>query len=425
MLRFAPSTTADMNIGNLRVALFNHILSKQLNEELIIRIDDTDKEKTIEGKDKEIAEILNLFSIDHSRVILQSENIKYHTGMAMKLLLDRKAFNCFCSDEALKQDKEKAKEENKPYSYSGFCETISDETKFNCNAPFVVRIKKPQSNIKLLDEIKGECEYKPDEVDSLIILNHDKSPTYNFASAVDDMLYNITTIIEADEKLLNAAKEIHLMESLGYNQKIKYIHIPNIQDDKEDSLPSVKSLIDEGYLPIAIANYLVQLGINTPKEIFTIEEAIEWFDINNISKEPVKFDIDKLKTINNEHLKAMDELRLSKILGYADTDIGKLGKVYLKECNTIKEIKEKIKAVFTEKSTLEGFEEEFKVLKECLEKAPFIEKLDDLKAHIEKETKLEGEKLSTPLRFILTGTQDDTDLNEVYPLIRNYLGEIV
>ena len=114
MLRFAVSPKSDMQIGDLRVAIFNHIVSKQRNVELLIRIDDTDKEKNIEGKDKEILEILGLFSIDYSRVVYQSENIKYHTQMAMKLLLDKKAFNCFCSDEALEQDKQIAKKEGKP-----------------------------------------------------------------------------------------------------------------------------------------------------------------------------------------------------------------------------------------------------------------------------------------------------------------------
>ena len=101
MLRFAPSPTGDMHIGNLRIAIFNHILSKQTKQDLIVRIEDTDKQRNVQGKDKDILEILNLFSIDYSQVIYQSENIKYHTKMAMKLLLDKKAFNCFCSDEVL------------------------------------------------------------------------------------------------------------------------------------------------------------------------------------------------------------------------------------------------------------------------------------------------------------------------------------
>jgi len=174
LLRFAPSQTEDIDLASLRVALFHHILSKTQNEELIIRIDDTDKQNNIENKDKEILELLSLFGINYTRVVYQSENIKYHTQMAMKLLLDKKAFNCFCSDEALAQDKEIAIKENKPYAYSGFCETISDETKFNCNAPFIVRIKKPEDTITITKMIKGKLSFTPLEIDSFKILKYTK-----------------------------------------------------------------------------------------------------------------------------------------------------------------------------------------------------------------------------------------------------------
>jgi glutamyl-tRNA synthetase len=420
LLRFAPSPTKDMDIKDLRIALFNHILSKQLNEELLIRIDDTDKEKNIEGKDKEILEQLTLFGIDYSRVIIQSENIKYHTGMGMKLLLDKKAFNCFCSDEALDQDKEKAKAEGKDYSYSGFCETISDETKFHCNAPFVVRIKKPQNNIEFTDVIKGKIDSNPDKVDSFIILNHEKVPTYNFASAIDDMLYNITTIIRDEKYLLDTPKQIHLRASLGYDQEIKHIHLPDIKNSL-----SINYLIDKGYLPIAIANYVVSLGTNTPTEIFSIEEACEWFDINKISKEIVEFDINQLNKINKIYIKDMDELRLSKIIGFADEDIGKLAKIYLTQCNTIEEIKEKISAIFSKKPLPQNNKEEFTKINECLQKAPFIKEIADLEKYITEKTGLENEQILNPLKVVLTGSTSGPDLKEIYPLIRNYLGEII
>ena len=124
-------------------------------------------------------------------------------------------------------------------------------------------------------------------------------------------------------------------------------------------ITSVKWLIDEGFLPSAIANYLVLIGNKTPNEIFTLEEAISWFKIENISKDSAVFDIDKLKFINKKHLETIDDMRLSKILGFADTDIGKLGKIFLEEASTIKEIKEKIDLIFASKTSYEGLEEEF------------------------------------------------------------------
>jgi glutamyl-tRNA synthetase len=425
MFRIALNPTKEMDIGNLRAAIFNHILSKQHNLDLLIRIDDTDKENNIEGKDKEILEILGLFSIDYARIVYQSENIKYHTQMAMKLLLDRKAFNCFCSDEALEDDKEKAKQEGKPYCYSGFCQTISDETKFNCNAPFVVRMNKPEHTIKFTDLVQSDFTYKPDEVDSFIILRQDKSPIYDFACSIDDMLYDISTVIQEEKNISNTPKQIHIRDSLGYDKVINYLHLPTISNLKTDNSSSVKYLIDEGYLPIAIANYSVLLGYNTPREIFTIEEAIEWFDISKIIKEPVEFDINKLNFINKEYIKNMDELRLSKILGYADQDIGKLGKIYLEECNTTKEIKSKIDAIFANKENPEDFKEEFKILKECLISAPYMGDFDQLKKYLTEKTNLKGEKLMILFYYAITGTKSGPDLKEIYPLIKNYLGEIV
>lgn len=425
MLRFAPSPTGDLDLESLRIALFNHILSKQLNEELIVRIEDSNRQKNIEGKEKEILELLSLFSIDYSRVVYQSENIKYHTQMAMKLLLDKKAFNCFCSDEALKQDKEKAKKEGKPYSYSGFCQTISDETKFNCNAPFVVRLSQPSQNIKFTDAIKGECEYQPYEVDSCIILRHDKTPTENFASAMDDMLFNTSTIIRKENNILNTPKQIHIRESLGYTETIKYYHIPQITFNKEDKKITVQSLIDKGYLPVAIANYLLLLGFETPKEIFSIEEVLEWFDITKISKSPAKFDLEKLNEINCKYMKMLDDMRFSKIIGFADDDIGKLAKLYIGDAYTTLKIKKKIENIFSQKKPLKGFETEFKTIKECLKDAPFIKEFEELQEYVSKKTELTDEKLLTPLCFLLTGEKKEPKLSEIYALTRNYLGEII
>ena len=426
MLRFAPSPTGDMNIQNLRVAIFNYIVSKQLNEDLMIRIEDIDNQRNIEGKDKEILEILNLFSIEYKGAVHQSDSLKYHQQIALQFLTQKKAFACFCSDSKLEELKEESVKNGKIFSYDGFCETLSDETVLNTNAPFTIRIKKPDHNIKFTDLLKGDFNYTPLEVDSFIILGQDKKPTYNYACAIDDMITDISTIIRSDKYLPDTAKQIYIRESLGYTKEIKYIHLADIlnaQTNKED-ITSVKWLIDEGFLPSAIANYLVLIGNKTPNEIFTLEEAISWFKIENISKDSAVFDIDKLKFINKKHLETIDDMRLSKILGFADTDIGKLGKIFLEEASTIKEIKEKIDLIFASKTSYEGLEEEFLKLKNCLQKAPFFDNYEDLKSYIEKETSLK-EELTELLKYILTGTNSGINISHIYPLIKNYLGEIV
>ena len=431
MLRFAPSPTGDMHIGNLRVAIFNYIVSKQLNEGLIIRIEDTDKERNIEGKDKEILEILNLFSIEYKSVFYQSENLKYHQKMALQLMTQKKAFACFCSDSKLEELKEESIKKGIAFRYDGFCETLSDETVLNTNAPFTVRLKKPDHNIKFTDLLKGDFEYAPFDVDSFIILRQDKTPTYNYACSVDDMLMDISMVIRGEDHVSNTPKQIHIRESLGYTKEIKYVHLPIILNastgkkmSKRDDASSVKWLIDEGFLPSAIANYLVLMGNKTPTEIFTLEEAISWFKIENVSKSGAKFDIDKLRFINRKHIELLDDMRLSKILGFADNDIGKLAKLYLEEASTIKEIKSKLNNIFSQKSTLEGFEQESQTIKEVLKNAPYFENYDDLKDYVVQKTGLKGKNLFKPLRYILTGVENGPNLTDIYPFIKNYIGEI-
>ena len=431
MLRFAPSPTGDMHIGNLRVAIFNYIVSKQLNEGLIIRIEDTDKERNIEGKDKEILEILNLFSIEYKSVFYQSENLKYHQKMALQLMTQKKAFACFCSDSKLEELKEESIKKGIAFRYDGFCETLSDETVLNTNAPFTVRLKKPEHNIKFTDLLKGDFEYAPFDVDSFIILRQDKTPTYNYACSVDDMLMDISMVIRGEDHVSNTPKQIHIRESLGYTKEIKYVHLPIILNastgkkmSKRDDASSVKWLIDEGFLPSAIANYLVLMGNKTPTEIFTLEEAISWFKIENVSRSGAKFDIDKLRFINRKHIELLDDMRLSKILGFADNDIGKLAKLYLEEASTIKEIKSKLNNIFSQKSTLEGFEQESQTIKEVLKNAPYFENYDDLKDYVVQKTELKGKNLFKPLRYILTGVENGPNLTDIYPFIKNYIGEI-
>lgn len=245
------------------------------------------------------------------------------------------------------------------------------------------------------------------------------------------MLMDISMVIRGEDHVSNTPKQIHIRESLGYTKEIKYVHLPIILNastgkkmSKRDDASSVKWLIDEGFLPSAIANYLVLMGNKTPTEIFTLEEAISWFKIENVSRSGAKFDIDKLRFINRKHIELLDDMRLSKILGFADNDIGKLAKLYLEEASTIKEIKSKLNNIFSQKSTLEGFEQESQAIKEALKNAPYFENYDDLKDYVVQKTELKGKNLFKPLRYILTGVENGPNLTDIYPFIKNYIGEI-
>lgn len=415
MLRFAASPTKDLSLGDLRIAIFNYIVSKQLNEDLVIRIDDTNKEKNIEGKDKDICEILNLFAIDYKNVLHQGDSLKYHQKLAMQLMANKKAFSCFCGDAKLEELKNEAIKKGVTPSYDGFCQTLSDETVLNTNSPFTVRIVKPDSSMKFTDNLKGELEFSADEIDAFYILDHSKAPTYNYACAMDDMIMDISTVIRSDIHEIDTVRQIHIRNLFGYEKEISYTHIPAISNDI-----SVKSIIDDGFLPSAIANYLVMLGNDTPENIFSLEDAIKWFDITKISKDEVTFDIEKLKEINKKHLETLEDMRFSKILGFADADLGKLAKLYIDECSTINEIKEKFDLIFSDKKL--SNDEAIKI-NEALKTAPYLESYEELVDFVSQKTGLSN--FENSLRIVLTSCENGPDLDKIYPLIKNYLGEII
>lgn len=421
MLRFAFSPTHDMNIGDLRVAILNYIVSKQRSEGLIVRIEDMDKERNIEGKDKEIVGILELFGIEYSQVVNQSQNFRFHAAMALQLLHEAKAFSCFCSPQWLEKKREEAKNKKEAYRYDDACASLPDELVIDNENPFTVRIKKSQEPITIKDYIKGEMILKPQELESFIIMSEDKRPTYSFACGIDDMLSDISLVIRDEEHLSDALKEDWIRTSLGYQKKIEYAHLPVMQD----STLSVKWLLEEGFLPSAIANYLILIGNKTPKDIFTIKEAIEWFNLENISKSPECFDINMLKHINREHLKMLDSKELSRYVGFADEEIGEVAKIYLKESNTTKELKANIASIFAKKDIPDEFKEYADTIVKIVKDAPYFEEYEDFKNYIMNKSGLKYEDLFKPLRILLTGTEHGPDIAAVYKYIKNYLGEIV
>ncbi len=431
MLRFAPSPTGDMHIGNLRVALFNYIVAKQRGEELIVRIEDTDKERNIEGKDKEILDILGLFGIEYSNVLHQSEQLRYHRMMAIQLLQDKKAFNCFCTPAELEVKREIAKKSRKPFRYDDVCTHLPAEQTIDNENPFTIRLRRPEEPVVTNDLIKGEISFAPEEIDSFIIMRAEKYPTYNFACAIDDMLSDISMVIRGEDHMSNTPKQIAVRNALGYEKAMEYAHLPIILNDegkkmsKRDDASSVKWLLEEGYLPSAITNYLIHLGNKTPAEIFTLEDALEWFTLSSISKSPARFDIDKLKFINGQHLRNLDAKELSRYVGFADEAIGQVAKIYLEEARTLKELRPKIEAIFAEKVIPEEFAEQAEVMRKVIMAAPYFESFDDFKNHIMNESGLKGKNFFKPLRLLLTGADNGPEVADLYVYLKDFMGEIV
>jgi glutamyl-tRNA synthetase len=423
-----------MHLGDLRVALFNYMVSQQQNQQFLVRIEDSDKARIIEGKDTEIMQILEKFALTHDHVMHQSEHLNIHQTLAVKLLEEGKAFICVCTLEELEQSREEAKQNGVAYHYSGKCETLTKQsyhTLKESNTPFVVRVKKPNKESINHDLIKGESTTSPDEIDSFVILDVEGNPTSNFATSCDDMLNNITLVIRGEEHFSNTAKQKYMHTLLGYKGEIMYAHLPILLNSEGQPMSmqnhenSVKWLFEEGYIPDAILNYLILLGSTPPTEVFTLPEALEWFEFSDISNVATKFDLHKLRFLNREHLKRMDNRLLSTLFGFADEEIGKLAKVYLQEASTLKELHAKIEPIFTSK-TFEGkWSEGMRVLQAIIKVAPTFKAYDAFIAYLIVESGLEGEQLFEPLRLLLTNAPSGPELSDIYPHIQSYLLEVI
>lgn len=445
MLRFAPSPTGDMHIGNLRAAVLNYILAKQNNEKFLLRIEDTDIARNIEGKDKDIMFLLNLFGITWDSLVYQSENFSRHRQLAEYLITQGKAFYCYCTKEFLEEQRELAKQQKRAFRYDdAWAELQKGE-----NPNPVVRLKGACEKIAFKDCIKGNIEFDANEIDSFVILKEDGIPTYNFACAVDDMLYDISFIVRGEDHTSNTPKQILIHRHLNYDKEMQFAHLPILLNEegkkmsKRDNASSVQWLLDEGFLPSAICNYLILMGNKTPCEVFTLKEAIDWFKIENIAKAPARFDINKLKFLNREHFKKMSEMDLALLLGYKDASVGGLAKLYVQEGSTLNEIRANIDSIFANKRLLlENMEEsskdseilEFrdstlalqKVLLAMLQEKNYS-KMDFsiFKAEAMDKSGLKGKNFFKPLRFLLTGHTHGPELTDLFPFLRLYLQDIL
>lgn len=435
MYRFAPSPTGDMHIGNLRAAILNYLLSLQDGSGFILRIEDTDNERNISGKGEEIQQILNLFGIHWDGFYIQSENLKFHRQLASQLLINKKAFACFCTSEELEQKKELAKAKGEAYRYDGTCENLSDKEVLENEKPFVIRMKKPDNTMSYKDLIKGELSFEPDAIDSFVIMRADKTPTYNFACAVDDMLEGITCVVRGEDHTSNTPKQELIREALGYTQRIKYAHLPIIFNEqnkkmsKRDNASSVKWLLSEGFMPEAITNYLILLGNKTPKEVFTLQEAVEWFDITKISKSPARFDIKKLEQLNREHIRIASAKRLAELSGL-DESFSDLIKFYTQESSLLTQISIKIQEIINPKKLSDEYlqyENSIKLLSSIVEQMLdcMPKNYDDFKSELISKSNLKGKAFFAPLRLMLTGTLHGPELSELYPLLLPHIKKII
>lgn len=438
MFRFAPSPTGNMHIGNLRTAIINYVCAKKYNKKFILRIEDTDTARNIKGLEENIKEILTLFGINWDEYYEQSTHLATHQKLAAKLLENGSAFKCYCTEAELEAKKELAKNEKRAYRYDGTCENLKQELE----KPFVIRLKKPKATITFKDEIKGELSFEPNDVDSFVILRADGTPTYNFACSMDDMCEGVSFIIRGEDHVSNTPKQEHIKASLGFNESMQYAHLPIILDEvtgqkmsKRQDHSSVAWLLEQGFLPDAIANYLLSLGNKTPNEIFTMKEAISWFEISNISKSPARFSMAKLRFINREHIKLLDDEILVRLL-FKDEflakfnnpkALAKLAKLYLEEASTLNEIRAKLSGFFLPFSVVFANNEEFiesaKLLENELKNPNLALKYDEFKQN--HSCNLKGKQLFMSLRLLLSGANHGPELAAIYEIIAPCMSEFL
>ena len=325
--RYAPSPTGKMHVGNLRSALYEFLIAKHAGGDFMLRIEDTDQERYVEGATEIIYRTLEKTGLVHDEgpdkdggygPYVQSERMK--TGIYMKYakeLIDKgEAYYCFCDKERLASLKTEVVDGKEITVYDKHCLSLSkEEIEANLAAgkPFVIRQNNPKEGTTTFhDELYGDITVDNSQLDDMILIKSDGYPTYNFANVVDDHLMGITHVVRGNEYLASAPKYNLLYKAFGWEIPT-YIHVEHIMKDKQHKLSkrdgdaSYEDLMKKGYLKEAVINYIALLGW-APKgenEIFSLEELVKEFDIHGLSKSPAIFDPAKLKAINGKYIKAM------------------------------------------------------------------------------------------------------------------------
>ena len=319
--RFAPSPTGPLHIGGVRTALFNWLYSKKNKGKFYLRIEDTDKERSKEEFKKQIIDSLNWIGINHDdKEYIQSKNIKKHKEIAEELLKKGLAYKCYCSEEEIKEQKEKCKKKGIPYIYNKKCRDPKN-LEIPKNIKPVIRFKsKISGNSIVTDHVQGKVNITNSIIEDFIILRQDGSPTYQLSAVVDDHLMNITHVIRGDDHKINTFKQKQIYEAMKWKVP-EFAHIPLIHSEKgsklskRDKASTIDDYIKIGILPDALRNYLLRLGwSHKDKEIFTLDESINLFDLKGVGKSPSKLDMTRILSLNEHYIKHIDEEELFKFL---------------------------------------------------------------------------------------------------------------
>ena len=412
--RFAPSPTGRMHVGNLRTALYAYLIAKHEGGDFLLRIEDTDQERFVEGALELIYKTMKEAGLEHDEgpdkdggfgPYVQSERME--TGMYLKyakeLVEKGEAYYCFCTKDRLDQLHKEAEERGESaVKYDKHCLSISQEEvdkRLAAGEPYVIRQNNPVEGETTFDDvIYGKITAPNEELDDMVLIKADGYPTYNFANVVDDHLMEITHVVRGNEYLSSAPKYNRLYKAFGWDIPV-YVHCPTITDEdhkklsKRNGASSFEDLTELGFLPEAIVNFVALLGWSPSddREIFSLQELIDSFDYTRISKSPAVFDMVKLRWMNGEYIKAMENeayyryaLPVIRETVKKDLDLKKIADLVKTRIEVFPDITEKIDffeelpeydtAMYTHKKMKTNSENSLEVLKELL---PLYEELED------------------------------------------------
>jgi glutamyl-tRNA synthetase len=429
-VRFAPSPTGYLHIGGARTALFNYLLAKKEQGTFVLRIEDTDVARSTQESVDAILDAMEWLGLSYDEgPLYQSDRFDLYKQKVQQLLNEGKAYRCYCTPEELDAKREQARAEGRKPKYDGTCRNRTDQP----DLPYVVRFKLPEGREETTfnDRIKGPISFRHEELDDLIIQRTDGTPTYNFVVVIDDAEMGINLVIRGDDHINNTPRQILLYEALGYPVP-EFAHVPMILGSdkkrlsKRHGATSVMAYQEMGYLPEAMVNYLVRLGWSFgDEEIFSMDDLIEKFSLDNVGRSAGVFNPEKLLWLNSHYIKTGDPQRLAELLKpflngkgidiSAGPDLVRVVKSLQERSATLVEMTagaefyyadpvvyaEKGQKKFLKSEQVDIFETIFDKLNSCDE---FIEeKLEVAFAEILAATELKFGKVAQPLRFALTG----------------------
>lgn len=353
-VRFAPSPTGHLHLGGVRTALFNWLFARHHKGKFILRIEDTDRSRSTEEYIHSILEGLSWLGLDWDEgPYRQTDRAGIYQAYAEKLLTEGKAYYCYCSAEELEQKRAAAQKRGEPPKYDRTCR--ERKSPVPDRAP-VIRFKTPQEGeVVFQDIIRGQIVIANSQLDDLILVRSDSTPTYNFVNVVDDITMDITHVIRGDDHLANTPRQSHLYQALGASLP-SFAHLPMILGpdkarlSKRHGAESILTYREKGYLPEALINYLVRLGWSYgDQEIFSKEELIGLFELEKVNKAPAVFNPDKLLWLNNYYIKTGTINRIAELLRgqlrkkgnqIAPETLLKVVKSFQERCKTLEEMAE-------------------------------------------------------------------------------------